>query len=83
MLEAVTATYGGGNVFIMDEKLPIFEGQKVMITVLDEHRPRKSRIDLGKYSGSAGNLFGSTEAIDRYVKELRDNDRRELLKTDN
>ena len=54
-----------------------------MITVLDEHRPRKSRIDLGKYSGSAGKLFGSTEAIDRYVKELRDNDRRELLKTDN
>lgn len=35
MSEAIAATYGGGNTFIMDEKIPLFAGQRVMITVTD------------------------------------------------
>mgnify|MGYP002869734107 CR=1 FL=1 len=75
MLEAVTAVYNGGNVFIMDENLSLQTGQRVIITVLDEGRPADKPIDISKYSGSAGNMFGSTEAIDEYVRGLRDNDR--------
>ena len=76
MLEAVTATYGGGNVFIMDEALPLSEGQRVMITVL-KAKPavREREIDPSRYSGSAGPLFGSVEKTNEYIKGLRENDR--------
>lgn len=36
MSEAIAATYGGGNIFVMDGKIPLFEGQRVLITVMDD-----------------------------------------------
>jgi len=68
MLEAVTATYDGKN-FIFDEDLNLTPGQKVIITIL---KPQKRKIDIEKYAGSAGDLFGSVEKVENYIKELRD-----------
>ena len=36
--------------------------------------PPKRKIDIGKFAGSAGDLFGSAENVENYIKELR-NDR--------
>jgi len=36
--------------------------------------PPKRKIDVGKYAGSAGDLFGDTESVENYIKVLR-NDR--------
>ena len=35
---------------------------------------QKRKIDIGKYAGSAGDLFGSVEKVENYIKDLR-NDR--------
>ncbi len=76
MLEAVMATYDGDNVFILDEAMPFTQGQRVMIAAVEpRHMERQKRFNLHKYSGSAGNLFGSVEKVNEYVKELRENDR--------
>ena len=32
----------------------------------------KRKIDVGKFAGSAGDLFGSAENVENYIKELRD-----------
>ncbi len=34
--------------------------------------PPKRKIDIEKYAGSAGDLFGSVEKVENYIKELRD-----------
>ena len=76
MVDAVMATYGGDNIFILDEATPFAQGQRVMIAALESKTiDRKKRIDLHQYSGSAGNLFGNVEAVAEYVKGLRENDR--------
>ena len=76
MLEAVMATYNGDNVFILDEETPFAQGQRVMIAALEpRHIDRQKSVNLHQYSGSAGNLFGSAEEVDAYVKGLRENDR--------
>ena len=76
MLDAVMATYSGENVFILDEATPFAQGQRVMIAAIEpKNIDQKKRIDLHRYSGSAGNLFGSVEAVAEYVKGLRENDR--------
>ena len=76
MLDAVTATYKGAGNFALDEHLDLSEGQRVIITVIsDKFAHQKKHIDLRKYAGSAGRMFGSTEEIDQYVKGLRENDR--------
>ena len=36
--------------------------------------PPKRKIDIGKFAGSAGDLFGSVEKVENYIKDLR-NDR--------
>lgn len=76
MLDAVMATYEGENVFVLDEAMPFAQGQRVMIAALEPRRIEpKKRIDLHRYSGSAGKLFGSVEAVAEYVKGLREHDR--------
>ena len=73
MLDAVMATYEGENVFVLDEAMPFAQGQRVMIAALEPRRIEpKKRIDLHRYSGSAGDLFGSVEKVDEYVRELRE-----------
>ena len=87
MLEAVTATYDGKN-FIFDEDLNLMPGQKVIITILKPQKSLKdevdeyfaknklpANIDVEKYAGSAGDLFGSIEETEKYIRSLRENDR--------
>ena len=64
MLDAVMATYSGDNVFILDEETPFAQGQRVMIAAIEPKTiDQKKKIDLHRYSGSAGNLFGRTERV--------------------
>ena len=60
---------------IPDEKLlPIIQ---YMQYVRDMPTIKKSKrdIDLGKYAGSAGHLFGSVENVEAYIKEMRSDER--------
>ena len=76
MLDAVMATYEGENTFILDEATPFSQGQRVMIAALEPRSiSRREGIDLRRYSGSAGSLFGSGEKADEYMRGLRENDR--------
>ena len=79
MMQAVNATYDGKN-FILDENVNVEAGQKAIITILDDeikYAPKKMSDEeihawIKKYSGSCGKMFGSTEDIDNYIKELRE-----------
>lgn len=82
MMNAVTATYDGTN-FILDEKWPIRAGQKVIIKFSDDKRRAVRQAEsermiferLGEFAGRGKKMFASTEEIDSYIRELRDNDR--------
>lgn len=37
--------------------------------------PPKRKIDIEKYAGSAGDLFGSVEETEKYMRSLREDDR--------
>ena len=88
MLQAVNATYDGKN-FVPDENLNLSVGQKVIVTILDDkvnYKPKKMsheeiHVWLKKYSGSCGKMFKSTEEIDNYIKESRED--RNILGDDN
>ena len=75
MLNAVTATYIGDDKFLMDEKLGIAKGEKVVITVL--HEPSNAKLqdgtkkNLDEIIGSAGALFGSEAATEEYIRKVR------------
>ena len=79
MMQAVSATYDGEKV-VFDENVNLTTGQKVIVTILEgeiEHTSKKMSVEeinawIKKYSGSCGKLFGSTEEIDNYIKELRE-----------
>ena len=90
MLQAVRATYDGKN-FVPDEVLNLAEGQKAVVAILDGVKPlrsndesvdaylaklRKERaLNLNDYMGVGEKMFASTEEIDNYIKELRNDDR--------
>ena len=90
MLQAVRATYDGKN-FVPDENLNLAEGQKAVVAILDGVKPlrsndesvdaylaklRKERaLNLNDYMGVGEKMFASTEEIDNYIKELRNDDR--------
>ena len=73
MLQAVRATYDGKN-FVPDENLNLAEGQKVIVTILDDKIKNTSKkmseeeihAWIKKYSGNG------TEEVDAYIKELRE-----------
>lgn len=69
---AVANGFYDGNSIILDEKVQLTEGQKVIVTfeVSDEV---KKEVDLSKYMGRGEKMF-HTDAQE-YVKELRKNDR--------
>ena len=71
MLMAVNGYYNGSNI-ILEEDVPLSEGQKVIVTILDAVPP-KNNINLNNYMGRGKKMF-STDAHD-YIKELRKNDR--------
>ena len=71
MLMAVNGYYNGSNI-ILEEDVPLSEGQKVIVTILDAVPP-KNNINLNNCMGRGKKMF-STDAQD-YIKELRKNDR--------
>ena len=71
MLMAVNGYYNGSNI-ILEEDVPLSEGQKVIVTILDAVPP-KNNINLNNYMGRGKKMF-YTYAQD-YIKELRKNDR--------
>ena len=74
MLTAVNGYYNGEHI-VLDEKVNLSVGQKVIITIL-EYVPQKKetkKIDLSKYMGRGDKLFTSDAA--EYVKGLRSDDR--------
>jgi len=70
---SVAATYDGQR-FVPEETVNFVAGQKVIITILNEHSPipSKETIDINKYAGRAGKLFSSHGSVDDYVKGLRE-----------
>ena len=82
MLTAVKGYYDGTQIVVDEnDRKTLNIGDEVIITILDrlnttgrETRSDKRRriIDLEKYVVSSGR---STEEIDNYIRELRDNDR--------
>lgn len=53
---------------------------KVIFQSVDDDVPTitkatKRNIDISKYAGGAGDLFGSVEAVDAYIKETRSDER--------
>lgn len=71
MLMAVNGYYNGNNI-ILEEDVPLSEGQRVIVTILDAALP-KAPINLEQYMGRGEKMF-STDAQD-YIKELREHDR--------
>lgn len=82
MLTAVKGYYDGKQIVVDEnDRKTLNIGDEVIITILDrlnttgkETRADKRRriVDLEKYVVSTGR---STEEIDNYIRELRDNDR--------
>lgn len=73
MLMAVNGYYNGNNI-ILEEDVPLSEGQKVIVTILDTVPPQNN-INLDKYMGKGKKMF-TTDAQD-YIKELRRTDKSE------
>ena len=73
---AVAATYDGQK-FVTEETVDFVAGQRVIITILNDHLPTSTHdnIDISKYAGSAGHLFSDYGSVDEYVRGLRDNAR--------
>ena len=89
MLQAVNATYDGKN-FVPDENLNLSAGQKAVVTILDKNfnndgvdamdkylatLRKEKNLNLKNYMGVGEKMFATTEDIDNYVKELRNDDR--------
>ena len=75
MMTAVNGYYDGSRI-VMDEKIKLRKGQRVIVTVLEpstaEPQSRRS-VDLRKYMGRGEKMFHGN--ADAHVKELRANDR--------
>ena len=68
------------NLLIIASMLRVFKGNSDMSGAKEidfsKYRGRGKKANLSKevldkYMGSAGNIFGSTEEIDQYVRDLR------------
>ncbi len=73
MLTSVEGYYDGRQI-VMDERVALREGQRVIITILEPVAERAEKaVHLAKYMGRGEKMFkGNT---DDYVKELRADDR--------
>ena len=79
MMQAISATYDGEK-FVLDENINLTTGQKAIVTILDEEieYPQKNMNEeeihawIKKYSGSCGKMFNSSEDVEKYISELRE-----------
>ncbi len=72
MMTAVGGYYNG-NQIVMDENVNLYNGQRVIITLLDNDRKPNQQIDLKKYSGRGEKMFHGN--ADEYVRGMRADDR--------
>lgn len=73
MLASVRGYYDG-KCIVLEEKVRLFKGQKLIITVLDDEKSvLKSVPDLTKYMGRGKSRIGKD--AQEYIKEMRNNDR--------
>ena len=72
MMTAVGGYYNG-NQIVMDENVNLYNGQRVIITLLDNTGRSNQHIDLKKYSGRGEKMFHGN--VDDYVKGMRADDR--------
>ena len=73
MLTSVRGHYNGSQI-VLDEKIGLSKGQKLIITVLDaEPTAMKEVPDLSKYMGRGHSRIGRD--AQEYIREMRDNDR--------
>ena len=72
-----TGGYFNGDRIVMDEEIKLKNGQRVIITVLDapQNNTRTDMGDIKSFMGRGEKLFANASAIDKYIMELRDNDR--------
>ena len=88
MMQAVNATYDGKN-FVPDENINLSVGQKAVVTILNRNfnydgveemdkylatLRKEKNLNLKNYKGVGKKMFATTEDIDNYVKELRNDD---------
>ena len=59
--------------FKLVESLPEEKLYAIIQLILSEKSPSAhvENIDLSKYSGRGGDMFGSIEAVENYIKDLR------------
>ena len=50
----------------------------VLLNLIQEQNlnPPRRKIDISQFAGKAGNLFGSVEEVENYIKEQRDWERK-------
>ena len=46
-----------------------------LLTSEESSSTHAKAVDLSKYSGRGGNMFGSVEAVENYIKDLRSDER--------
>ncbi|MBQ9902562.1 MAG: hypothetical protein IJM51_09320 [Clostridia bacterium] len=72
MLTTVNGYYDGFHIVISD-KIELKKGQRVTITADISETPSEKKVDLSRFMGHGKKLFADDP--DKYVKELRENDR--------
>ena len=75
MLQTIYGYYNGDRI-ITDGDIGFSKGQRVRITAVpaDDQKERK-KAALEGFMGRGKKMFETTEDIDNYIRELRDNDR--------
>ncbi len=71
-MEYIPGHYDGKHI-VPDKKVSLKKNQKVIITVLKENKNERKNINVAKYRGLAKGVWGID--AQKYVKELRDEDR--------
>ena len=72
MLTAIDGYYDGAHI-VINEKVPLQKGQRVIVTVDIDVAPERKSVNLSDFMGRGEKMF--TGDVAEYVKELRENDR--------
>lgn len=67
-MQTFTGIVKGNTVLLGDDILP-YDGRSVVVTVIDDEKPRRRNLSKFKIPSPRGNR------ADEYVREMRDNDR--------
>lgn len=73
MLAAVRGTIRGNTIVVENEDLRQYDGTEVVVTILDNPIRKKQKREVDWKSFSIPSERG--ENVEKYMKEMRDNDR--------